>query len=283
MTACVQCGNKIEEGQQFCRFCGTKVEGAATRPSGSAPPTAVTEKDLALFIGKNADKYLSRFERFSSGGEDAFAVAWHWPAFFFSFWWMLYRKMYGWAALVLLLGCVPYVGLFMMIVFGMSGYYLYYRHAKRRVQELKARPGTDVEKAAALARAGGVNNVAVVLVPLIIVALVGILAAIAIPQFAAYRQKAFEAKAKQEILQACSVGETFFANHPERTQVEPEDLLAGGLVHTAEVEMSLLDGRKELFSISARHVKGKKTYYTDARCALREEEDGLTGTPAVQM
>jgi len=196
---------------------------------------------------------------------------------------MIYRKMYRWAALVLLLGCVPYVGLLMMIAFGMSGYYLYYRHAKQRVLELKARPGTDVEKAAALARAGGVNNVAVVLVPLVIVALAGILAAIAIPQFAAYRQKAFEEKAKQEVLQACSAGEAFFAGHPERTQVEPEDLLAGGLVHTAEVEMLLLDGRKEHFSISARHAKGKKTYYTDARCDLREEEDGSTGAPTVRM
>ncbi len=269
MAACAKCGNRLEEGQRFCRFCGSPVGAAGAASDASSRSD---DADLALFIGKNAERYLSRFRKFRGGSEDSFNVTWHWPAFFFSFWWMLYRKLYGWAALVFFLGCVPYVGLIMMVVFGISANYLYYRHAKRRVAELRAGPGTDVEKAAALARAGGVNNVAVVVAPLLLVFVVAILAAIAIPQFTLYRQKAFEAKAKQQLLQACTLGQEFFAQDPSRTQIEPEDLLNGGLVHTEDVELLLLDGRKDFFSISARHVKGRKTFFTDPGCAVREQD-----------
>jgi len=282
MSTCVKCGNKTEEGERFCRFCGNKVDKTESRLPEFATKDGVIEKDLAIFIGKNADKYLSRFRNFDRGGEDSFAVTWNWPAFFFSFWWALYRKMYGWAVLILFLYCVPFLGLIVMIGFGMSGNYLYFRRAKKRVLELKALPGTDLEKAAALARAGGVNNVAVVAAPILFVVVAGILAAIAIPQFVMYRQKAFEATARQEILQACRVGEAFFISNPGKTEIEPEDLLNGGLERTADVEMLLLDGRKEYFSIKARHVKGKKTYYTDPQCALRVEEDALPGKPAGQ-
>jgi hypothetical protein len=33
------------------------------------------------FIGKHADTYLARFERFTNHGSDTFAFTWHWPAF----------------------------------------------------------------------------------------------------------------------------------------------------------------------------------------------------------
>ncbi len=107
-------------------------------------------------------------------------MGWHWPAFFFSFWWTLYRKMYVWAILVLFQSIVPYVGFPMMSVFAMSADYLCYRHAKKKVLELKAQPGTEIEEAAAVARAGGTNNVVIFLVPAGI-AVIGILAAMSSP------------------------------------------------------------------------------------------------------
>ncbi len=270
MATCPKCGSTVNIGERFCRTCGIRIDAAHT----AAAPGGDAEKDLAVFIGKNSEKYLSRFRRFTAGGQDSFNVTWHWPAFFFSFWWMLYRKMYLWALLALFLGCVPYLGLVAMVAFGICGNYLYYRHAKGRVAEIRSAPGSDVEIAAALARAGGVNNVAVVVAPLILIAVIAILAAVAIPQFALYRQKAYEQKARQQLTEACSLGAEFFANHPERTQIEPEDLLAAGLVHTEDVEMLLLDGSRERFSISARHVKGKKTFTTDPTCRVSVKEQG---------
>ena len=52
---------------------------------------------------KNADFYLSRFHHFDSNGV---RPSWNWPAFFFTFYWLLYRKM-GLFALVYVLLPIP--------------------------------------------------------------------------------------------------------------------------------------------------------------------------------
>ena len=248
-------------------------ETAAFLARGAAGPfldDGLSEPELALFVGKHADRYLRSFRKFKRDDEDSFAVTWHWPAFFFSFWWMLYRKLYRWSLLVLVLGCVPYLGFLMMFVFGMTGNYIYYSHAKKKLLELKALPASDVERAAAVARAGGVNNVTIIVAPLVTLALIAILAAVAVPQFMTYRQRAFDRQAKHEIQDACRRGAAIFAEQPGKMLIEPDELLYAGLVRTPEVEMVLLDGRRESFSISAQHVKGTKKYSTNRQCILTE-------------
>jgi Tfp pilus assembly protein PilE len=277
MNQCSQCKQELAANIAFCTRCGAQV---SMQGAGFPDESGVTEEDLTLFMGKNAHKYLGKFQSFALGG-DSFALTWHWPAFFVGFWWMLYRKLWLWAVLWLFLGLVlqliPYAGFVMMLVSGMTANYLYYTHAKKKLVELKTLRGSDSSRAVAIARAGGVSGILVVIAPLVIIAVVAVLAAIAIPQFAMYRQKAGNVQAKQEIEQACSVGQTIFRTQPEKAQVVPDDLLYAGLVRTAEVDMTLLDGRRETFGISAKHVKGSKTYYTDRDCAVREEEpSGVT-------
>lgn len=56
-------------------------------------------------IGKNADHYLSKWNSFlQSGASDLSAVvkqrSWNWSAFFVPYGWLIYRKMYGLAAIV---------------------------------------------------------------------------------------------------------------------------------------------------------------------------------------
>lgn len=279
MAKCMQCNQELTADMAFCTRCGAKT---ADSQQGTQEPLSagsdITEEDLSLFMGKNADGYIGKFRTFGMSGRDSFALTWHWPAFFFGFWWMLYRKLWLWAGLWLFLALlsrvVPFGGLVMMLTSAITANYLYYIHVKKKVAALKTLAGTDNERSAVLAREGGVSNILVVIAPLIIIALIAILAAIAIPQFAMYRQKAADMRAKQEIQQACSVGQTIFRVQPEKTEVEPNDLLYGGLKRTEEVEMMLLDGRRETFSLSASHVMGKKTWYMDRDCALREEEKG---------
>jgi type IV pilus assembly protein PilA len=67
----------------------------------SAAPTAATPEqqkilDYQLAVGRNADYYLPKFERFDDDGSLA---GWHWPAFFFTSGWYLYRKMWLWGLL----------------------------------------------------------------------------------------------------------------------------------------------------------------------------------------
>ena len=58
-----------------------------------APATAENQaaSDYEAAIGKNRGYYLPRFEEFDRGGP---TLGWHWPAFFVTTPWFLYRKMW---------------------------------------------------------------------------------------------------------------------------------------------------------------------------------------------
>ena len=81
------------------------MENPYAQSAGPAPATPEAQRiaDYELAIGKNIDYYLPRFERYDSGGSKA---GWNWPAFFFTTPWYLYRKMYLWGLLNLI---VPYL------------------------------------------------------------------------------------------------------------------------------------------------------------------------------
>lgn len=265
MAFCASCGKELAAGEAFCSKCGS-------RQAGGAPGGAAGGDDMAVFIGSNAEKYLAKFRKFSANGQDAFAATWHWPAFFFSFLWLLYRKMYLWSLLAFFLSWIPYVNLAAAIFFGIRGNYLYYRHAKKRIAELKATlPPSGEQRTVLLARNGGVNVAGAIIVPVVFVFGGGILAAIAIPQFAAYRQKAMDVKARAELQDVCTRGASLFAADPGLRQITPEDLTNTGFTPSQDVELNLLDGARETFSMSARHVRGTRVYTTDAQCTVSEE------------
>ena len=126
----------------------------------------VTEEDFSHFTGKNADKYLPKFKKFNVDGVDKFAVTWHWPAVFFTFFWMLYRKLYLWALFVFVfLKITAYLALLAAIIFGMTANYIYYKHAKRKIIRYKTAnaPADSSQSAIALRKIGGVNRWAAVL------------------------------------------------------------------------------------------------------------------------
>ena len=56
-------------------------------------------------VGPRADYYVPKFIGFDT--YDSSRISWNWPAFFFTFPWLLYRRMFGYAALYFLL--VPIV------------------------------------------------------------------------------------------------------------------------------------------------------------------------------
>ena len=134
--------------------------------------SGVTEEDFAHFIGENADKYLPKFRKFNVNGVDKFSMTWHWPAFFFGHTWIAYRKMYVWALVAfLLVGIATNLGLLLTlpfstsILFGVTGNYIYYRHAKKKILELKSTqifPDTT-EKPITLQKIGGINVWAAIL------------------------------------------------------------------------------------------------------------------------
>jgi len=132
-------------------------------PSGS--PLAAEE--LTAYIGPKAERYRSRFERFTRTGATRFAFSWNNPAAFAGLWWYLYRKMYGWAlvdfALSVLLGWTLFVPILWGVVRAATGDYLYFRQADRKIREARpvssaeGLPAANATHLARLAAEGGVH------------------------------------------------------------------------------------------------------------------------------
>src|SRR5882672_469584 len=78
---------------------------------GPAPATPEEQKraDYELAIGPNSEFYLPKFEEFDKG---AAKLGWHWPAFFVTTPWFVYRKMWGWGMgnLAYFWGMLTFVG-----------------------------------------------------------------------------------------------------------------------------------------------------------------------------
>lgn len=196
MAYCSKCGQELSRNNLLCGHCGAQAPDA---------PNTVSADDLAIFIGKNSEKYLRKFTKFHQNGSESFAATWNWSAFIVPLYWMLYRKLYLWALLVFVLGIIPIVNILSHIAFGVGGNFIYYKHARKKLREIDgARSYSNgAQRAAAIARAGGVNkNILVILIAIVIIA---ILAAIAIPQFSKYRMRghrqSLEAYAKNPLRQ----------------------------------------------------------------------------------
>jgi hypothetical protein len=114
--------------QDYTQLNGPLYEGSTTE---------VTEEEVSSFIGKNAENYIQKFRKFNVDGVDKFSWTWHWPAFFFGFWWLLYRKLYVWALLAFLLLMIPYWFFLNSFVYGVIANYIYYKHVKKKITQKK--------------------------------------------------------------------------------------------------------------------------------------------------
>jgi hypothetical protein len=114
-------------------------------------------KDMEAYIGPRAEKYMNTFERFTRSGRTNFKLTWHWPAALVGFWWLLYRKLYLWAVVAIVLTSIPVANLVAVIGFGLGGNYLYFRQASRKIGALRSvLPDANLE--ITLRHLGGVNR-----------------------------------------------------------------------------------------------------------------------------
>jgi Tfp pilus assembly major pilin PilA len=157
---------------------------------------------------KKADYYVPLFDRFDQGRS---LVSWNWPAFFVTFFWLLYRRMYGLAvgyllglplvlafvlgALIAIFGQKVAVTLYyiggiavIFVIIPMFANAIYHWHIKRRIANLANHAPSEE---ALLQRVIGQSATAGL--PVIIgigclaaVFVLGILAAIAIPAYQDY-------------------------------------------------------------------------------------------------
>lgn len=273
---CKQCGNRIRIEAPAKASPPLPVQAApqpagpsATRPPEAAqpalaiapdPPTKAPETDpVATFIGQNDGHYLDKFKHFSHLNQPRFAATWHWPAFFFPPLWFLYRKLYGWALVSFLCGLVPLIGLAARILWGITANYLYFKHVRRKIQYLKTRHHQQrpSDLMLALRRKGGVHHWVWAAAALPVV---GIVAAVAIPQFAAYRNRAYDANARTAVQEIVTAQNAFFsANGAYANSVEQLQTYLPGPI-ASSLQVTLLDGDDEHYLVEGFHPRGRHRY-----------------------
>lgn len=210
---CPKCGNSLDDSAKYCPSCGA---GRQLDAESVPPPQTTIDTDSRIdefykaAVGpKNQSYYLNQFTRFDNQGE--IGVSWHWPAFFFTFYWLLYRKMWRPAIIYFFL---PYLvmfpagfiagltghagGMIISIIYliYMAGIFLlppmyanalYYKHCKKQIAKAGATSPERQSQLAFLSGKGGTSRVIMIIVFVFIaIALIGILAAIAIPQYQEY-------------------------------------------------------------------------------------------------
>jgi Tfp pilus assembly major pilin PilA len=176
---------------------------------GASMEAVSTQDREALYraaVGaKKADFYVPKFIRFDQPGTSR--LSWNWPAFFFSFYWFLYRRMYAtWVIYSLLIpigiGVASAIlgrtvsadggDLFYSVVtlgysFGvipMLANSLYHRAIKKRIEKLRQNASETSAHLVVLDDTAPTSGIWIF--PLVLVPLLGFLAAIAIPAYQDY-------------------------------------------------------------------------------------------------
>ena len=96
---------------------------------------------------------------------------------------------------------------------------------------------------------------------MIVVAIIAILAAIAIPQFSAYRLRGYNTASKADLKNAYTAAQAYFSDKPTVTLTTTE-LATGGFVKTADVALTVANGDMATLSITAQHGATGATSYT---------------------
>ena len=206
---------------------------------------ASDEELLDAFIGpNNAHYFAGAFNAFARGEN----VKWNWPAFFVTFPWMLYRKMWMYAVayfvglhlllqIVFLFAGVSSSGQFLLsliVFFVLTPLFatrLYYAHARSKIGSIKLRTNSPEQQRVEVERAGGTSVVGV-LIFLVPVVVGGIIFAISIPAYNDYTVRA----QVSEGLNLSAGAKAAVTEYYQDTGELPADNAAAGLAPAEQIQ-----------------------------------------------
>jgi len=223
---CSKCGSEVGSESRFCSSCGTpvvldvsqepEVEIRSPAPETSSAKDSADELTLdemyRAFIGpEKSSYYLPLFSQFDlkNGG----STSWNWPAAFITQLWMLYKGMFLWGFLwypilggiASFLIALPFVAagnegaealsylayfVVSVVVMGLYSNKIYHGHVKKKIEKSGKLGLSAQERKEWLIRKGSSNFVFVFVLILFLVSIIGILAAIAIPAYQDYTNRA---------------------------------------------------------------------------------------------
>jgi type IV pilus assembly protein PilA len=94
---------------------------------------------------------------------------------------------------------------------------------------------------------------------MIVIAIIGILAAIAIPQFVTYRQKGYNTQAKGELKSFYTACQAYYADIPTATGDCTTTMVAATFVNSSAVTIAP-SGGQSMAGTTASHSSGTSTY-----------------------
>jgi prepilin-type N-terminal cleavage/methylation domain-containing protein len=94
---------------------------------------------------------------------------------------------------------------------------------------------------------------------MIVIAIIGILAAIAIPQFAAYRVRGFNATAQSDLRNMITAEEAYFADK-QTYSTTTADLTLYGYTPSNNATGSVVGSNATSYSMTASHASGDRTW-----------------------
>jgi type IV pilus assembly protein PilA len=97
---------------------------------------------------------------------------------------------------------------------------------------------------------------------MIVIAIIGILAAIAIPQFTAYRVRGYNTAAKSDVKNAYTAAQAFFGDNPTGTATLVTLTTSYGYRQGANITTSV-GGTIGGLTVTAAHASGNVTYTAD--------------------
>ncbi len=246
---CPICGAQTAEQNQHCPNCMPKFSQDETTLDATPNQDDYLENPslwLRTFIGdKNQAFYFSHFSRFRSLKRTA--ISWNWPAFFITFYWLLYRKMWLNALLYTILTYLALIPVFIVaalhggsnafgiayIVYLLALFILpalfanglYYKHFERKLQLTRETRKSNQWQLGMLSEKGGTSHGALIaLLIAMLIFMLGILLAIAIPAYQDYTVRAKIATAINTASSAkLAVAETYLT-----TGTVPKDNSAAG-------------------------------------------------------
>lgn len=206
---CAKCGSPNANTSSFCSKCGNRLTTTAaqgstfqqTNPSSTNPYTYATQQGLTYYqsgstasfgysstgidadieklVSAKSEYYLPKFQEMKAQNKK---TSWNWPAFLITPYWMIYRKMYAYGAVVLgvsfvlsLLGAT--IGFLLSlcgyIALGLFGNYIYMNFLEKKAMQAKAM--NEPNKAQFLVQSGGVNSTAAVLTAVVYALLIIVL------------------------------------------------------------------------------------------------------------